>query len=365
MKKTPLHDLHLSLGAKMTQFAGYEMPLRYAGTVKEHTAARTEAALFDTCHMGEFKISGAGAIADLERILSCDIVDIRIGACRYGLMCNASGGVLDDLILYRMAESVFMLVVNAATAGVDFDWIEANVSVDTKLENISETTAKIDLNGPAAPKIAAKLLRDPVDGLKYYNFAKNRHRGEEVTVSRTGYTGEIGFEIYCPAAAAADLWNDCVAAGAVPAGLGARDSLRLEMGYPLYGHELTAGRNAAQADLSRAISRKKGFIGSNAVFAPEADCQLLRGIALFGRQAARQGDAVLDRGGKKVGTATSGCFAPSLGHAVALAYVNRESAEIGTELTLSGERGEIPGKISPLPFYKNATARTDIKLYLY
>ena len=364
MKKTILHDSHVSLGAKMAPFGGYEMPLQYEGIIKEHGAARAGAAVFDTCHMGEFRVGGAGALEDLERILSCDVGDLRVGACRYGFMCNAAGGVMDDLIIYRIGEREFMMVVNAGTAGVDFDWIAANTSVDTVLEDISAATAKIDLNGPAAPKIAVSLLREPLSGLKYYNFAENYYRGERVIVSRTGYTGEIGFEIYCGIDLAKALWADCIANGAVPAGLGARDALRLEMGYPLYGHELTAGRNAAQAGFSRAISRKKGFIGSCAVLAQGAASQLLRGIALDGRRAARHGDAVLNDSGKEIGLITSGSFSPALGYAVALAYVDSEFSKDGTNLRIVSGKSEIPGKICQLPFYKKATGRDDINIYL-
>jgi aminomethyltransferase len=279
-------------------------------------------------------------------------------------MCNGGGGVVDDLIIYRIAESEFMLVVNAATAAGDFEWAAANMSDGTILENISGKTAKVDINGPAAPKIAASILRDSIGGLKYYNFAKNFYRGEEVIVSRTGYTGEIGFEIYCGVDVVAYLWGDCIGRGAVPAGLGARDALRLEMGYPLYGHELTVERNAAQAGFARAVSRKKEFIGSEAVFDPAAAGQLLTGIALEGRRAARHGDAVVSGDGAAAGVVTSGSFSPALGYAVALAYVDNVFSVDGTELRVISGKGEIPGKVCPLPFYRNATARDDINLYL-
>ncbi|MCL2241115.1 MAG: glycine cleavage system aminomethyltransferase GcvT [Chitinispirillia bacterium] len=363
MKKTPLFDSHISLGAKMAPFGGYDMPLQYGGIIKEHAAARTGAAVFDTCHMGEFRAGGEGALRDLERILSCDVADVRVGACRYGFMCNAAGGVVDDLIIYRIAESEFMLVVNAATAGGDFEWIAANVSGATILENISEKTAKVDINGPAAPKIVAAMMDGPLGGLKYYNFAKNSYRGAEVIVSRTGYTGEIGFEIYCAVDLVKGLWDDCIGRGAVPAGLGARDALRLEMGYPLYGHELTVERNAAQAGYSRAVSRKKGFIGSDKVLEAAAARQVLAGIALDGRRAARHGDAV-SAGGKEAGIVTSGSFSPALGYAVALAYVDSCFSAAGTGLTVISGKNEIHGKVCELPFYKNATARSDINLYL-
>jgi len=364
MKETVLHDLHVALKARMAPFAGYDMPVQYEGIIQEHKAARSGAAVFDTCHMGEFMVGGAGALADLERILSCDVADIRAGACRYGFICSEAGGVVDDLIVYRTGGSEFMLVVNAETEEGDFEWLKSRVSAGTSLENISRATAKIDLQGPSSPKIAAQLLQNSLSGLKYYNFAANFYRGAEVIVSRTGYTGEIGFEIYCPTEIAADFWNGCLERGAVPAGLGARDILRLEMGFPLYGHELSINRNAIQSNFSRAISRKKEFIGSASVLGPAAASQLLCGIALEGRRSARQGDAVLSADGREIGVITSGSFAPSLGFAVALGYVDRDFSAIDTELRIISGKAELPAKISRLPFYKNATARSDINLYL-
>jgi len=364
MKKTVLYDLHVSLGAKMAAFGGYEMPLQYEGIIREHGAARAGAAVFDTCHMGEFLIRGAGALAGLERVLSCDVADIRVGSCRYGFICNDAGGVIDDLIIYRLAEDEFMMVVNAATEAGDFEWVAARVSGEVSVENISRETGKIDLQGPGSPKIAAALFGDSIAGLRYYNFARGSCRGADVIVSRTGYTGEIGFEVYCPIGAAKDFWNDCIERGAVPAGLGARDALRLEMGYPLYGRELSEGRNAAQSDFTRAVSRKKAFIGSESVLDPSAGGQLLRGISLDGRRAARGGEVVLNGVGAAVGEVTSGSFAPSLGHAVALAYIDKEYSAAGTELRVAVGSGEIAGRISELPFYKNATARADINLFL-
>jgi aminomethyltransferase len=347
----------------MAPFAGFDMPIQYEGVLREHRAAREEAAVFDTCHMGEFRLRGAGALADLERILSCDVADLPAGACRYGFLCNEAGGIIDDLILYRMAENEFMMVVNAATGSGDFEWIKQHISDGTALDNISKLTAKIDLQGPMAPRIAAQLFKDPIDEHKYYRFMRNSYGNHEVIVSRTGYTGEIGFELYCGVEIARELWSLCVESGAVPAGLGARDILRIEMGFPLYGRELCADRNAAQSGLTRTISREKAFIGSRHVLAKNAADQLLCGIAIDGRRSAHEGDTVLYRE-KKVGEVTSGCFSPMLGHAVALAYLDKKYAEIDTALTVISGKAELAGTVCQLPFYKNGTARADINLYL-
>ena len=364
MKRTVLYNRHIALNAKMAEYGGYDMPIQYEGIVKEHQAARVGAAVFDTCHMGEFMVRGAGAVAGLERVLSCDVADIRVGACRYGFICNEAGGVVDDMIIYRMGETEFMAVVNSATEEGDFEWLKARLPANAEFENVSQSTAKIDVQGPASPKIVASLVKNPLSAMKYYHFAVNSYKGAEVIVSRTGYTGEIGFEIYCAADVAENFWNDCVERGAVPAGLGARDILRLEMGFPLYGHELSEDRNAAQSAFPRALSRKKEFIGSASVLNPSAASQLLCGIALDGRRSARHGDTVLSADGKEAGVITSGSFAPSLGFAVALGYVNKEFSAIDTELRIVNGKTEIPAKISSLPFYKNATARVDINLYL-
>ena len=364
VKTTILHPVHVSLGAKMSPFGGYDMPIQYAGgIIAEHDAARSGAALFDTCHMGEFTLSGPSAAADLDRLLSNDVANLAAGACRYGFLCNDDGGVIDDLITYRLSDTEFMVVVNASGEDGDFNWIKERVSKDTSIKNLSHATAKIDLQGPKSPKIAASLLKDPLNGLKYYRFMHNTYKDADIILSRTGYTGEIGFEIYCPAKYAVDFWNDCIAQGAVPAGLGARDILRLEMGYPLYGHELSADRNAAQSGFAHAISKNKAFIGSTKVSDSSLCNQSLTGISLDGRRTAHSGDAVMTDG-KTIGTVTSGCFSPTQGRAIALAYINKESAGIDTPVSIISGKNELPGKITATPFYKNGTVRGDINLYL-
>ena len=380
MKKTVLHEKHLALKAKMASFGGYEMPIQYESVIKEHNSCRSQAAIFDTCHMGVFEIAGGGAVSDLERVLSCDIADIKIGACRYGFICNENGGVIDDQILYRVDDDCFLMVVNASTKEGDFEWIKNHLSKDTKFEDVSGEHAKIDLQGPLAPKIASALLKSQaeshknsgdeqsskkiIEDLKFYNFDYVFYKDEMVMISRTGYTGEIGFEIYGKPEVIAQLWDECIDKGAVPAGLGARDILRLEMGFPLYGHELCLERNAAQSGFSRAVSRKKEFIGSNVVLDSSAAAQLLVGITIEGRRSAKQNDIIVDESGNHIGIITSGAFSPALGCAIALGYVNKEYSIIGTSIKIISGKNEFLGKVSELPFYKNAAARDDIKKYL-
>ncbi|MBN2188067.1 MAG: glycine cleavage system aminomethyltransferase GcvT [Chitinispirillaceae bacterium] len=364
MKKTILCDLHVALGAKMAPFGGYEMPIQYSGIIAEHRAARDAAVIFDTCHMGEFRITGENAAIDLETVLSCPVAALKIGQCRYGFLCNEKGGMIDDQIVYRMAEKEFFMVVNAATEPSDFDWIQKHLSSGTRIENLSAQTAKLDLQGPGSAKIMRELMALPIDGMKYYTWAKNRYRNTEILISRTGYTGEIGFEIYCSGDLGRAFWNDSLNCGVVPAGLGARDTLRLEMGYPLYGHELDERTNAAESNFVRAIDGSKKFIGSSAVLDPAAKRRLLAGIRLDGRRTARNGDAIVDTDGKPIGTVTSGSFSPSLGCAVALGYVLIIKAGVGSRVRIRTDRQELTGSVVELPFYKNATGRMDIKKFL-
>jgi aminomethyltransferase len=364
LKKTILYNEHVALGAKMAPFGGYEMPIQYSGILAEHKAARETAVIFDTCHMGEFRVSGANAVSDLEAVLSCPVAALKIGQCRYGFLCNEKGGVVDDQIVYRIAEKEFFMVVNAATEPFDYAWIRQHLSAGTRIENISAQTAKLDLQGPGSAKIMRKLMAEPIDGMKYYTWAKNRYKNIEVLVSRTGYTGEIGFEIYCSNDLGRAFWNDSLNLGVLPAGLGARDTLRLEMGYPLYGHELDDCTNAAESNFARAIDAGKKFIGSGVVLDPAQKRRQLVGIQLQGRRSARHGDAIIDKNGTAAGAVTSGSFSPSLGYAVAFGYVSLQMSAVGNQLRIRTDRQELAGTIVDLPFYKKATGRMDINKFL-
>jgi aminomethyltransferase len=361
---TALYETHLSLNAKMAPFGGYLMPIHYEGIIKEHMYARRQAALFDTCHMGEFHIAGSTALCDLENLLSCPVASLPVGQCRYGFLCNEHGGVLDDQIIYRMGETEFFMVVNAATRHGDFQWIAAHVSTDTEFLDLSDETGKIDLQGPDSPVIAAKLFAEPIDGMRYYGFRHNSYRGRKVLVSRTGYTGEIGFEIYCDNDLAALFWNDCMQLGAKPAGLGCRDTLRLEMGLPLYGHELTAEMNAAATGFTRAISHDKRFIGSDRVRDPSQPIMALVGIELHGRRAGRNGDTIVSNDQGEIGFVTSGSFSPSLEKALALGYVRVGNAAPGTPCAIDNGRQQLEGHVVALPFYTKATGRKPLADFL-
>lgn len=362
-KRTSLFERHRRLGARMAPYGGYLMPIQYTGILTEHRAARTAAAVFDTCHMGEFRISGETALRDLESLVSCDLTGVAAGRCRYGLMCNHNGGVLDDLLVYCLNESDFMLVVNAGKKYTDCAWIAEHVSGGTTLRDISETTAKVDVQGPGSPQIIQNLMDAPIESLKYFGFQRNTFEGQPVLVSRTGYTGEIGFEIYSDPSSISNFWDGCMLNGAVPAGLGARDTLRLEMGMPLYGHELTEDRNAAAAGFAPFISKSKEFIGSGAIRKGPDPIERLVGMAFEGRRAAREGNRILSEEGKAIGTVTSGSFAPSLGYAVALGYVGTEFSAEGTRVSVA-ERRELSGRIVERPFFREGTARKPLSDFL-
>ncbi len=353
---TPLHSLHLSLHAKMAPFGGFDMPILYESILAEHNATRSGATLFDTCHMGEFSIEGAGAVETLERLVTCRVGNLAVGACRYGLMCAEDGGALDDLLIYRLAENRFMMVVNAGTQDGDFEWVTAHAAADTQIDNLSNQLAKIDLQGPASPAVLAVMIPGAPDGLGYFRFRTVQWHGESLIVSRTGYTGERGYEIYLAPESAETFWREAMSHGAIPAGLGARDTLRLEAGLPLYGHELRRDRNAAITALSRAIATDKPFIGSDALRAPQARPRTLAGLRLESRQAAREGDRVCDAQGNAVGEVTSGSFAPTVGTAIALSVVDAALATPGTALQIQTSRKALPCNVVSLPFH-TGTAR--------
>lgn len=361
---TILKAFHEALGAKMAPFGGFLMPIQYSGIVREHEAVRQAAGLFDTCHMGEFVFSGPSAAADLDRIVTCDVATLVTGQCRYGLICNPEGGVIDDMIVYRTGDASFMMVVNAGTQSNDLAWIKAHLSPQTQGLDVSDETGKLDVQGPHAPAILASLLDQPIAGLGYFRFKDNTFEGAPVCVSRTGYTGEIGFELYASCDTTKVLWQALVAAGVTPAGLGARDTLRLEVGLPLYGHEMTPDRNAAESGFTSVLSLDKEFIGCDAVRRHATCGSVLTGIVLEGRRAAREGDVITLQDGAPLGDVTSGSFAPSLGCAVALGYLPREHVQEGRPVQVKTSRQVLPGMLSSTSFYKQGTVRKPLKRFL-
>ena len=366
-KNTPLYEQHVLAGAKMVPFAGWNMPVQYTeGIIAEHNHTRQHVAIFDICHMGEFTVKGEGAAAALDHILARPVCDQKTGVCRYNFLLNPDGKVMDDLIVYRLGEEDFFIVVNAGTRYRDADQISSNLPEGISFEDISDNTAKIDLQGPDSADVLVEAGLDIAALPKYFNLTQTSINSIPCLLSRTGYTGELGFEIYFDAAKAVEMWKYLLTLKNVkPAGLGARDTLRLEMGYALYGHELNLDTTPIEAGYAGMLRLdelpERNFIGKNALVG-DTPAKKLVGVVLDGRRAAREGAVVFAMDGSTVvGKVTSGAFAPSLGMAVAMAYVNVDAEiNIGSRVMLEAGKTQIPGTVCEIPFNKNGTARKKV-----
>jgi aminomethyltransferase len=358
MKMTPLHEQHLELGARMGEFGGWDMPIQYAGILQEHHHTRTKASVFDICHMGEFELSGPSAMADLEQLLTCNLRNLAVGQVRYGFMLNDEGGVIDDLTCYRLEADRYMLVVNAATAEADAQWIRGHLSPQTRFADLSPDMAKLDIQGPESRNVLEDVFGCILPDLGYFRAKEFDAPEASCILSRTGYTGERGYEIYLPNEAVVPLWSRMLEHDlADPGGLGARDTLRLEMGYPLYGHELSAERSPVATSRGAFINTDKEFIGKQKVIADlDNPKDLLVGLEFTSKRAAREGDKIFFED-IEIGEVTSGSVAPSLGVAVAMAFVEPEFADYGRTLNVEIRGKPFPAEIVDLPFYKNGTAR--------
>lgn len=375
MLKTPLHKFHVDAGAKMVDFAGWEMPIMYTGIHEEHQQVRTSGGLFDVSHMGRVKVTGRHARRFLERLCTRKISDMDAGQCRYSLVCNDQGGVRDDVIVYRMDDDDFLVVVNASNREKllgHMEQVRASGELAVKIDDQTMSTAMVALQGPKVMGLISKISSE-VPTLKRYRFAIKNLIVMKLIVSRTGYTGEDGVEVILPGSmvgmALSLLLKDVnmKAADALikPAGLGCRDTLRMEAGMPLYGHELGEEINALECGVDFAISldkdqgeRGEKFVGMDALkrtVASGGPKRKLVGISFEGKRTARQGMAVA-AGGREVGVVTSGCLSPTLGHALAMAFVDVGAAEPGNAVSVDTGRGVLAGRVSKLPFYKPAKA---------
>ena len=355
MKRTSLYETHQAAGATLVPFAGWEMPVSYAGTVSEVAATRTAAGLFDVSHMGEVTVKGAGAFDFVQAVTTNDASKLSPGKAQYSLLLNEHGGIIDDIIVYCLAESEYMIVLNAGCKDKDWDWLEARAlgRPNLTLTDISDETALIAVQGPAAITLAAEVLESTaaLPDLKRFHFAAIVEHG--LTVSRTGYTGEDGLEIFCKWPDAPALWKLLADAGTVPCGLGARDVLRLEAAYPLYGHELDAENFPAASGTGWAVKPKKGeFIGRGALQAAPKTEQLV-GIRMEERAIPREHYAVTDTAGRRVGETTSGTWSPTLKAGIAMARLSAEAAAPGTDVFVDIRGREAPARIVALPFYRN------------
>ena len=355
-KKTPLYESHIALGGRMVEFAGYCLPVQFTGVIPEHLAVRGGAGLFDVSHMGEVILEGPDAVNNLNFLLTNDFSRMSDGRVRYTLMCNESGGVIDDLLVYRFDLHKYMLVLNASNIQKDIEWIRGHLTGGVVFADISDQTAEIALQGPASESILSKLTGANSLPEKYYTFNSCVNlSGCDCLVSRTGYTGEDGFEIYCKPEDARPLWDRLLAAGKesglIPAGLGARDTLRLEAGMPLYGHEMNEEITPYEAGLGFAVkTEKEDFIGKQALLEKSNPSRKRAGLKMISRGIAREGCGVFG-GGENIGYVTSGTHLPSLGYACAMALINTGYVVPGSRLTVDVRGKPVEAEVVSLPFY--------------
>ncbi len=357
---TPLIDRHQALGAKLVEFGGWLMPLQYAGILEEHRAVRERAGLFDLSHMGELFVEGPEAGTALARAVISDPTALTEGRAQYSMLCAPDGGVIDDLIIYRLAAERFLVVANAANAGVVSDALaERLAGARAILDDRSLTMALVAIQGPLAAGILARLTDADLAGLRYYGITEAQVAGRNALIARTGYTGEDGFEVFVETEDGVPLWDALSEAGRddglAPVGLGARDTLRLEAGMPLYGNELDTETNPIEAGLGRVVRFDKAgdFIGKAALekVAAAGPAKRLVGLIVRGRGIARHGYPVLS-GERRSGVVTSGTQSPSLGVPIAMAYVAPPDAEPGTMLAVEVRDQPVAAEVVPLPFYR-------------
>jgi aminomethyltransferase len=367
MKNTPLTEKHIALGAKMAEFAGYHMPIVYSGIQEEHLCVRQGVGVFDVSHMGEFIIRGKEALKLVQYVTSNDASRLKTGDAQYSCLPNETGGIVDDLIVYRLPEDMcaegeqaFMLVVNASNIEKDWNWINSHNQFDTRLINISDQSGLLAVQGPKAIESMQPLTDTDLSALKFYTFTKGRFAGiDNVLISATGYTGSGGFELYVDNKNLGALWDAVLAAGAAfqiqPIGLGARDTLRLEMGYCLYGNDIDDTTSPLEAGLGWITKlSKENFVGIEPIrqIKTRGIQRKLVGLTLEGRRVPRHGYPIEAPDGAPIGTVTSGTLSPSLGAPIGLGYVDLAYAQPETEIMVVMGKKKAPAKIAKPPFYK-------------
>lgn len=349
--RTPLYDWHVSHGARMVPFGGWDMPVQYAGVLAEHKAVRTGAGLFDISHMARISVGGADALAFLESLFTNSVAGMKNDQVRYGLVCNETGGILDDVLVYRWPYG-YSVVVNASNRPKILAWFEQQrVGKKVDISDMTTETTMIAVQGPTAIKLCEGLFDVDVSTLKYYYASPALYCRNPSIVSRTGYTGEDGIEAIVPNELGQSLWEELIGRGAVPCGLGARDTLRLEAAMPLYGHELSETINPIQAGLGWAVKFDKGdFIGKAAIQAASPGAVRV-GLELEGKRAAREGSPIVLEG-SCIGAVTSGSYAPWVEKSIAMGYVETAKSAIGTRVGVNLRGTIVPAAVVPLPFYK-------------
>ena len=360
LRKTPLNAWHRSHGARMVEFGGWDMPVEYSGIVDEHMAVRTRAGLFDVSHMGEIEIAGADALEAVQHITSNDASKLVVGQIQYSALTTGQGTFVDDVLVYKLADEHFMLVVNASNIIKDFHWISGHVQGmgDAAAVNTSSRYALLALQGPVAKDVLQSLTAVDLSAMKYYWFTTGEVAGVRCTISRTGYTGEDGFEVFVPPASADRVWTSILAAGAsagvIPAGLGARDTLRLEAAMRLYGNDMDETTTVVEADLGWIVGwKKQEFLGFDVLQRQKAEgaARKLVGFEMLDRAIARHGyDVYFD--GAHAGTVTSGTQTPFLKKAIGMAYVPSDKTAPGTEFEVDVRGRRVRAAVVPMPFYK-------------
>ncbi|MEJ6507416.1 MAG: glycine cleavage system aminomethyltransferase GcvT [Microbacteriaceae bacterium] len=365
-KHTPLHDVHVAAGASFTDFAGFDMPVRYTSDLEEHHAVRKAAGIFDLSHMAEINVEGPDAAAFLDYALSNRLSSIDMLQAKYSLLLGASGGVLDDLIVYRLSGDRFLIVANASNREVAFrELSQRSANFEVRVVDDTDAWALIAVQGPLSRDImlgSSISLDSPMDQLRYYRFITGEFHGEPILIARTGYTGEDGYEVFVPSAIASAVWADLERAGSphglIRCGLACRDTLRLEAGMPLYGHELGIDYSPAQAGLARVVDNTKDdFVGAVATSAAdEASSRVLVGLVAEGKRAPRAGYHVVDASRNVVGEVTSGALSPTLGYPIAMAYVDQGLSALGTELFVDVRGSLLSVSVHEIPFYSRKKA---------
>jgi aminomethyltransferase len=359
-KKTPFHDIHVKNKAKMVEFADYLMPIQFRGIMEEHRKVRSSMGLFDITHMGEFELRGKGAESFIQKMTTNDVSRLETYQVQYSCMCHDHGGIVDDLLVYRLPDH-FLLVVNGACLEKDFQWLSDHLSGDVQLKNVSEQTALLALQGPKAEEVLRKLTDEDLTDLRFYWANWGKVNGVEMLFSRTGYTGEDGFELYFSPDHAESMWNALMDAGKEfdiePIGLGARDSLRLEMKYMLYGNDIDQTTNPLEAGLGWVVKPDKGdFVGKEPILKLKED-GLKRKLVAFELkdQAFPRPHYEIEKDGKKIGEVTSGTFSPSLNKGIGLGYVPIEHSKVDTELDILIRGKADRAVVIKPPFYRDFT----------
>ncbi|MFL9831658.1 glycine cleavage system aminomethyltransferase GcvT [Flavobacterium sp. ST-87] len=360
MKNTALTHIHEALGAKMLPFAGYNMPITYEGINAEHETVRTAVGVFDVSHMGEFLLSGPNALALIQKVTSNDAATLTDGRVQYSCLPNNDGGIVDDLLVYKIKDEKYLLVVNASNIDKDWDWISAHNDLGVDMKNISDDYSLLAIQGPKAAEALQSLTSVDLAAIKYYHFEVGDFAGiENVIISATGYTGAGGFEIYCKNEEVEQIWNKVFEAGAPfgiqPIGLAARDTLRLEMGFCLYGNDINDITSPIEAGLGWITKFNKEFTNSaNLKVQKEAGVtKKLVGFEMQERAIPRHDYEIVDANGNPIGIVTSGTMAPSLNKGIGMGYVTTENAAVDSEIFIRIRKKDVPAKVVKMPFYKN------------